>query len=145
MDDTHSLPLQVSYGVSFASLTKEKWLGYIERALYLSPTVSPHDDVIKWKHYPRYWPFVPVNSPHKGQWRGALMFSLSCTRINDWINNCEAGDLIRHHGHYDVSVMSAGMNQLRHSQHQLNSFMIINELVQERLHSIANAITSFLH
>ena len=39
-----------------------------------------HDDVIKWKHFPRYWPFVrgihrsPVNSPHKGQWRGALMF-----------------------------------------------------------------------
>ena len=30
-----------------------------------------HDDVIKWKHFPRYWPFVhrsPVNSPHKGQW-----------------------------------------------------------------------------
>ena len=32
-----------------------------------------HDDVIKWKHFPRYWPFVrgihrsPVNSPHKGQ------------------------------------------------------------------------------
>ena len=39
-----------------------------------------HDDIIKWKHFPRYWPFVweihrpPVNSPHKGQWRGALMF-----------------------------------------------------------------------
>ena len=35
-----------------------------------------HDDVIKWKHFPRYWPIVrsPVNSPHKGQWRGALMF-----------------------------------------------------------------------
>ena len=46
-----------------------------------------HDDVIRWKHFPRYWPFVwginrsPVNSPHKGQWRGALMFSLICTRI----------------------------------------------------------------
>ena len=44
-----------------------------------------HDDVIKWKHFPRYWPFgrgihrSPVNSPHKGQWRGALMFSLICT------------------------------------------------------------------
>ena len=31
-----------------------------------------HDDVIKWRHFPRYWPFVrgiqrpPVNSPHKG-------------------------------------------------------------------------------
>ena len=42
-----------------------------------------HDHVIKWKHFPRYWPFVrrihrsPVNSTHKGQWRGALMFFLS--------------------------------------------------------------------
>ena len=25
------------------------------------------DDVIKWKHFPRYWPLGPVNSPHKGQ------------------------------------------------------------------------------
>ena len=36
-----------------------------------------HDAVIKWKHFPRYWPFVrgihwsPVNSLHKDQWRGA--------------------------------------------------------------------------
>ena len=43
-----------------------------------------HDDVIKWKHFPRYWPFVrgihrsPVDSPHKSQWRGALIFSLIC-------------------------------------------------------------------
>ena len=43
-----------------------------------------HDDVIKWKHFPRYWTFVrgihrsPVNSPHKGQWCGALMFSYIC-------------------------------------------------------------------
>ena len=43
-----------------------------------------HDDVIKWKQFPRYWPFVrgihrsPVNSPHKGQLRGALMFTLIC-------------------------------------------------------------------
>ena len=57
-----------------------------------------HDDVIKWKHFPRYWPFVrgihgsPVNSPHKGQWRGALMFTLIWARIYGWVNNCEAGD-----------------------------------------------------
>ena len=43
-----------------------------------------HDDVIKWKPFPRYWPFVrgihrsPVNSLHKGQWRGASIFSLIC-------------------------------------------------------------------
>ena len=48
---------------------------------------------------------VPVNSPHKGQWRGALMFSLICAWINDWVNNREAGDLRRHRGHYDVYVM----------------------------------------
>ena len=70
-----------------------------------------HDDVIKWKHFPRYWPFVrgihrsPVNSPHKGQWRGVLMFSLICVWINDWVNSREAGDLRRYRAHYDVIVM----------------------------------------
>ena len=48
---------------------------------------------------------VPVNSPHKGQWRGALMFSLICVWINGWVNNREAGDLRRHRCHYDVNVM----------------------------------------
>ena len=70
-----------------------------------------HDDVIKWWHFPRSWPFVrgihrsPVNSPHKGQWRGALMFSLICIWINGWVNNREAGDLRRYRAHYDVTVM----------------------------------------
>ena len=48
---------------------------------------------------------VPVNSPHKGQWRGALMFSLICVWINDWVNNGDAGDLRRYRIHYDVTVM----------------------------------------
>ena len=75
-----------------------------------------HDDVIKCKHFPRYWPFVwgihrsPVNSPHKGQWRGAFMFSLICTRINGWLNNGEAGDLRRHRAHFDVTVMVREMD-----------------------------------
>ena len=70
-----------------------------------------HDDVIKWKHFPRNWPFVreihrsPVNCPHKGQWRGALMFSLIYAWINDCVNNREAGDLRCQHDHYDVIVM----------------------------------------
>ena len=66
-----------------------------------------HDDVIKWKHFPRHWPFVrsPVNSPHKGQWRRALMFSLTCVWINGWVNNGEAGDLRRYRAYYDVTVM----------------------------------------
>ena len=69
-----------------------------------------HDGVIKWKHFPRYWPVVrgihrsPVNSPHKGQWRGALMFSLICARINGWVKR-EAGDSRRHRALYDVTAM----------------------------------------
>ena len=47
----------------------------------------------------------PVNSPHKEQWRGDLMFSLICASINDWVNNREAADLRRHRAHYDVIVM----------------------------------------
>ena len=48
---------------------------------------------------------VPVNSPRKGQWRGALMFSLICVWMNGWINNREAGDLRRYRGLYDDIVM----------------------------------------
>ena len=72
---------------------------------------TEHDDVMKWKHFPRYWPLLrgihrsPVNSPHKGQWRGALMFSLMCVWINLWVNTREAGDLRHHRAHYDVIVM----------------------------------------
>ena len=47
----------------------------------------------------------PVNSPHKGQWRGALMFSLISAWINGWVNNRESGDLRRHRTHYYATVM----------------------------------------
>ena len=69
-----------------------------------------HDDVIKWTHFPLYWPFVrrinrfSVNSPHKGQWREDLMFSLIWKK-NGWDYNREAGDLRRHRAHCDVIVM----------------------------------------
>ena len=74
-------------------------------------TSTDHDEVIKWKHSPRYLPFVRgihrslVNSPHKGQWRGALMFSLICAWINGWINNREASDLRRHRAPYNVTAI----------------------------------------
>ena len=63
--------------------------------------VNCHDYVIKWKCFPRYWPFVwgihrsPVKSPHKGQWRGAFIFSLTCIWLNGWVNNREAVTLSR--------------------------------------------------
>ena len=69
-----------------------------------------HDDIIKWKHFPRYWPFVrgihwsPVKSPHKDQWCGALLFSLICAWNKGWVHNGETGDLIQHCALYDATV-----------------------------------------
>ena len=73
---------------------------------------------IKWKYFPRYWPFVrgihrsPVDFPHKGLWRESWMFSL----IYAWTNGCakthDASDLRRRRAHYDATVMKlyqAGM------------------------------------
>ena len=59
------------------------------------------------------------NSPHKGQWRRALMFSLICVWINGWVNNREAGDLRRHRAHYDVIVMGLGFETTQHYMKQL--------------------------
>ena len=70
-----------------------------------------HDDVIKWQHFPQYWPFVrrvqrsSVDYPHKDQCRWGLMFSLIYAGANGRANNPDACDLRRHHAHYDVTVM----------------------------------------
>ena len=70
----------------------------------------------------------PVNSPHKGQWRGALMISLICVWISGWVNNGKAGDVKRYRAHYDVIVMAVieghifinmnGKSSLMTSDHQ---------------------------
>ena len=48
---------------------------------------------------------IRLNSPHKSQWRRALMCSLICVWLNGWVNNREAGDFRRYRTHYDVTVM----------------------------------------
>ena len=68
-----------------------------------------------WRHeletFPRYLLFVqeihrsPVNSPHKGQWRRASMFSLICAWTNAWVNSRYAGDLRSHRTLYEVTVI----------------------------------------
>ena len=69
-----------------------------------------HDDVIKWKHFPRYWPFVrgftgPRWIPRTKASDAELWCFLICVWINAWVNNREAGDLRQYHVHYDVTVM----------------------------------------
>ena len=88
-----------------------KWFRCTSNKRYRKTIFVIHDDVVKWKHFPCYWPFLrgihrsPVNSPHKGQWRGALMFSLIGAWINVGVYNREAGDLRRHSTHYNVTVL----------------------------------------
>ena len=99
--DTHSSAIS-------QQMRKIRW-----QKLLLKMILWYHDDAIKWKHFLRYWPFVrgnspggsPVNSQHKGQLRGALMFSLICVWISGWVNKRESGDLRRYRAHYDVIVM----------------------------------------
>ena len=113
------------------SLPLEKSRFVLQHCLYSDATWSSvmvsqisdrliHDDVIEWKYFPRYWPFVrgihrsPVNSPHKGQWRGALVFSLICVWINGWVNNHEAGDLRRYRAQWSCSTACPGWDQRKH-------------------------------
>ena len=95
----------------FLSMARLTWNNWIYRNIYTSILDNQnqdrrlmiiHDEVIKWKHFLRYWSFVrgihrsPVNSPHKGPWRWALIFSLICAWISSWADNRESGDLTRH-------------------------------------------------
>ena len=79
-------------------------------SIYWYP-ISESVDAIKWKYFLRYWPFVrvihrsPVDSPHKGHWCWALMFSFICAWTNGWIDNQDAGDFRRHCANYDITVM----------------------------------------
>ena len=101
-------------GTPTARFILQIWLNQyhlLSGMLFITPLVFIHDDVIKWKHFPRYWAFLrgirrsPVNSPHKGQGRGALVFSLICAWANGWANHRGAGDLWRRCAHYNVTVM----------------------------------------
>ena len=53
-----------------------------------------------------------VNSPHKGQSRGASMFSLISAWINGWVNNGKASGLRRLRPHYDLTVMGCCVTML---------------------------------
>ena len=74
----------------------------IMKQIMYSILKSYYDDVIKRKHFQRYWFFVwgihwsPVNSPNKDQWHGVLMFSVIYAWTNGGINTRDASGLRRH-------------------------------------------------
>ena len=51
---------------------------------------------------------ITGESPTQRQWRGTLVFSFICARINGWVNNREAGDLRCNCAYYGVTVMVVG-------------------------------------
>ena len=68
-----------------------------------SSDIPPHYDVIRWKHFPLYWPFVRETTGHQDS--DALMFYLIRTWTKGWANNRDVGDLRHHRRHYDVTVI----------------------------------------
>ena len=120
---------------SNATLTRSSKTRYCRK----HTIIQTHDDVIKWKHFPRYWPIVrgihrsPVNSPHEGQWRGALVFSLICVWINDWVNNREAGGLRRYQAHYDVIVIQSQTTLWNQERHRISQCGSLTRYVKLRV------------
>ena len=95
--------------------------------------------------FSRYRPFVrgnhppPVDSPHKGPWRGALMFSLICAWTNSWANNRGAGDLKRHRAHYNVTVIGWA------PCHHLNQWWrIVHWIIKNKFRSSFNLNAFFI-
>ena len=66
-------------------------------------------------------PRWPVDSPRKGQWRGALVFSSICVWTNGWANNRDAGDLRHHRAHHGVIKMKVNPNSTYHWENQTNA------------------------
>ena len=118
------ISLNKNYCISLRILLLEYILREAENVRIRHKCLGYHDDVIKQIDFPRYWTFVkgiyrlPVDSPHKGQWRGALMFSLMCAWTNRWVNNRDASDLRRHRAHCNVIAM------MRNAHHCISTWII---------------------
>ena len=91
-----------------------------------------------WRHQmetlPALLALCAVDSPHKGQWRGALMFSLFCAWRNGWANKRDAGDLRRHRAYYDVAVMYTETRTLSSQCQQLAWWLTVPSHKQAKLH-----------
>ena len=117
----------------YISVTKWCIVGYLFDALWdlwdgSIDSIHIHNDVIKWKHFLCYWPFLqeftsPGEFPTQRPVTRSFDFSLICAWINNWVNNREAGDLRHHRGHYEVNVMPLW---LLHCHSGLGSSIIVS-------------------
>ena len=138
-----SSTLQYPGGNCQARLQISPWVSGVNTSnIWIPVRHRNHDDVIKWEHFLRYWLFVreihqsPVNSPHKGQWRGALMFTLICARINGkqawgWWFETLLWSLWRHCNDMDKMVL------ISHTAFQIKSLCRIDRFL------VKNPLTLF--
>ena len=100
-----------------------------------------HDDIIKWKHFPRDWSFVKgIHRLFKGRWRGALMFSFIYAWTIGWANNWDAGDLRCHRALYYVTVKTKYVSSV-YTYLQCNStskFNGVNVVTHHHIHVYIN-------
>ena len=142
------------YYIKYKHDYRQTWiptLKHTTRQTNRRDAITKYDDVIKWKHFPRYWPFVwgihrsPVKSPHKDQWRGALTFSLICAWVNGWVNYRDAGELRRHCAHCDVTFMKIWRQTWRQTPRIfccISQELYIDGLAQDCSNSSASAVES---
>ena len=98
-------------GVCYVTLCST-WIFHEQRWIHVVSWIGKVG-VIKWKHFTRYWPFVRgihrsrLNSHHRGQWRGTVMFPLILAWTKVCASNRDTGDLRGHSAHYNVTVMGS--------------------------------------
>ena len=110
------------------------WMTNISRKRFGSRVENKkHNEVIKWKHFPCYWPFV--RGIHKGNpWvtggvpsqrpvtRGSV-FSLICA----WtVEQTMETPVRHHHAHYDVTVMFSDIFYRIHWTHWEGNSVIVS-------------------
>ena len=93
----------------------------------LTGTGPIRDDVIKWKHFSRYWPFVRKSTGHrwiplaKASEAELWCFFFICAWTHGWVNSRDAGDLKRNCAHYDVNVMCVFTPKCQYSSPERHS------------------------
>ena len=80
--------------------------------LWYCPAPCPCSGLAWWRHQMKTFPALLTLCAGNSLVTGdiALMFLWSAPWINGWVNNREAGYLIRHRAHYDVVVMGVSQN-----------------------------------
>ena len=95
----------------------------------MTNTSSVHEDIIRWKYFPGYRPFVrrihrsPVNAPHKGQWRRTLIFSLICAWTDGWVT---VETLVI----WDAIVLIMTSLQCRQGRHYIYKYILFRDWVR---------------